>query len=253
MIKRLIRNLLLSVGFYVEKIRRNEFQRLDWRLIDHDLSLMIGHNLQDKKIIIDVGANKGQSIDKFKKLWPLSHIYSFEPDLELYEYLKNIYNRNEVTIINEALGESKGRIVFKINQKKGLNSILNIDKSLDNRFKNTEIVDSYNVNMNTLDSFCQALKEINIIHLLKIDVQGYDLNVLKGAVDLLKEGKVLNILVEMNFFPMYVNQAKPWEIMEFLNSYGFSLIGLYEISRSKEYKGHIAWCTALLSKKEKRV
>ena len=97
----------------------------------------------------------------------------------------------------------------------------------------------------TLDRFIAAEK-IDKIDLLKIDTQGFDLDVLQGAEQALSDELVSNVLVELNFIKMYQGQSSAEEINTYLNKYGFFLVDYYEKVRRSNT---IGWCTALFSRR----
>ena len=83
------------------------------------------------------------------------------------------------------------------------------------------------------------------IQLLKIDTQGFDLEVLRGSIAVFDAGAINNVLVEMNFAPMYSDQPTPAEIITFLGMRELQLVGLYEVERQDHC---IAWSTGLFSR-----
>jgi hypothetical protein len=97
------------------------------------------------------------------------------------------------------------------------------------------------VQLETLDEFCgeHGFKQIDI---LKIDTQGYDLQVLKGATRLLAGRRVRAVVLEANFVPMYERQATFSELHELLSSHGYRLVDFYNQHRSG---GYTAWCDAI--------
>ena len=82
------------------------------------------------------------------------------------------------------------------------------------------------------------------IDLLKIDTQGYEMQILKGASRLLAAGKVRTILLELNFVPLYDGQVWAHEIIGYLHERGLCLVDFYEKCRLNPYLG---WCTALFT------
>jgi hypothetical protein len=102
------------------------------------------------------------------------------------------------------------------------------------------------VSVDTVDNFSEK-HSIARINLLKIDTQGYDLEVLHGAKQALAAGTVDNVLVELNFAQIYKFQPSPAEIISYLEDYRFALVDFYEKYRSGN---SLAWCTALFSKRQ---
>jgi hypothetical protein len=81
---------------------------------------------------------------------------------------------------------------------------------------------------------------------LKVDTQGYDLEVLLGAEESLKNGLIKNVIVELNFVRMYKGQSSAKEIIDLLARYNILLIDYYEKERQNNT---LAWCTALFGRR----
>ena len=96
------------------------------------------------------------------------------------------------------------------------------------------------VPVTTLDSYVEG-HGIRRLDLLKIDVQGYDLEVLRGASQLLTQHRVETILIEVNFIQMYVGQGSFGEIERYLRDAEYGLLCLYETIRFGEC---VSWATA---------
>jgi FkbM family methyltransferase len=122
----------------------------------------------------------------------------------------------------------------QINRFQGLPELMNLDFEVD-------------IEITTLDDFCQV-EQINEIDFLQIDVQGADLDVLKGASWIL-ERSILAVKIEVYFFPFYVGQPLFPDVDSFLRNHGFSLfdllVGRYNRTnspiQSKAHPGHIIW------------
>lgn len=243
MIQRISKKIAYHLNILIIRLRKNKITGID---LKHDLKQLI--EVKDP-VILDIGANKGQSIELFRELWCSSFIHSFEPTKSLFKILIDKF-QNATTIINEtAMGAIPTKATLNINQKSGLNSILNLDKSAENRFREKKIIATEEIIIDTVDLYLQK-HQITRIELLKTDTQGFDFEVLKGAVDSIRAGKIANILIEINFVRLYQNQGKSTEIFEFLFSFNYALVGLYEISRNKTDSYGIDWCTALFTFKK---
>jgi len=144
-----------------------------------------------------------------------------------------------------ALGEIQEEREF-INYKDScLSSLLPLEDDAENRFRNMKEARREKVLVNTVDAFSE-LNHLDKIDLLKVDTQGFDLNVLKGAHTSLKSRKIQNVLVEINFVKMYSGQASPFEIIHFLGEHDLRLVDYYEKCR---VGFHLGWCSALFSLK----
>ena len=179
--------------------------------------------LMDLKIntVIDVGSNKGQFILLIEKLYKNIQIYSFEPILELYEKQKKFFRNNEnIKFFNSGLGAYKSNKKLNITRKKDSSSVLEIKNSnlLGKKF---EILEEREIQILTLDS---ALKDYNLYNniLLKLDVQGYELEVLKGANKLLS--KIKYIIIEIVDSEFYHNQVIGSDILDYLTKNNYKIL-----------------------------
>lgn len=77
--KKIINNLLKKIGYKIIKNKNYAF--------DH----VYGQFLNNKSIIIDIGSNEGQSIDRFLKIIPDAKIHCFEPVDAAFKKIKKIY------------------------------------------------------------------------------------------------------------------------------------------------------------------
>lgn len=197
-------------------------QRLEKDFLDQQNLL----NGIDVKTIIDAGANAGQTTLKYKKLFPESNIYGFEPFPEIFEKFKNAYQHDKFVITEQiALSNKTGEDVLNINSSVCTNSLLEaVDAYAESlQYKN---VGKITIKTITLDQYCQE-NNIKNIDILKMDVQGGELQILQGAENMLKEKKISIIFSEVEFAEIYKNQPLFFNICEYLNRYGYSLYNIY--------------------------
>jgi len=196
-------------------------------------------------IIFDVGANEGQSIERFKSIFPKSIIHSFEPIKECYEKIIKIYDKKNIFINNYALGDKECERFFYINKNTYTSSFFKIN----NKYK--ELVNSDGINMSvkkkisTIDGYL-ALHKIKKIDILKIDTQGYELNILKGAKKSLKN-KIKFIELELILADYYKKKVKFYEIDKLLSENNFILYDMGNISYDKNKQ--LVWFDLLYLKK----
>ena len=101
--KKLIKNIFNKFGFEIK--RKPNDKEMKYLSFDKIYQKIIKN---DKPIIFDIGANKGQSIDRFLKIYENSLIHSFEPIPKEFNYLKKKYNNYaNIKLNNLALGEKK--------------------------------------------------------------------------------------------------------------------------------------------------
>lgn len=181
-LRQFIKNILLAIAPSIIKKRVFAlYQSLNWKsLSDSEFDaelLLLEFLIKPNSVFFDIGANKGEYAYYAEKLIDAKNIYLFEPEKKLNKQLKSIFN--DCHVFDIALSESKGTHQFKIPVINGIVdnclSSLEVDTKEDNE---TESI-VYEVKTDTLDNFT---KEKNIFpNLIKIDVEGHELSVLKGA------------------------------------------------------------------------
>ena len=177
--------------------------------------------IKTPETIIDIGSNKGQFILLIEKIYPNKNIYSFEPIKEMINKQKKFFAyKNNIIFHNVALGSSTTFKEFLITTRMDSSSFLKIvsDK---NKSKNYDIVENRNIQINTLDNLL-INEKISHPVLIKIDVQGYELEVLRGANNLLKKTDYL--LLEVSKNEMYQNQPIEKVIVEYLKNLNFDIL-----------------------------
>lgn len=217
MIKKSIRRLLGRFGYVVRHLgQKGGMAGVD---LLHDVSVLLGP--KRPVILFDVGANIGQTIASFLEMFPDSQIHSFEPSPATFEALRNAYGHDaRVHLENLALGDQEGTLPFHVTQDYSVNDSL-LEPAWD---AGAKIV---SVRVSTLDRYCQQHR-VETIDYLKIDTQGFDLQVLRGADQLLKEKRVRSLSVELTFSPMYKSQPSYIEVLSFLETAGYQPLGFYE-------------------------
>jgi FkbM family methyltransferase len=215
-------------------------QRLG-RLLTPDLLELTPKN----GLILDVGANTGRSARLFSKLFPQHEIWSFEPGSEAFAELQAAPDLAGVKKFNLALSDRPGKATLNKFGGSEMNSLFQRSSTAELFVPDPASISpkgTEEVEMVRLDSFCES-HHVSAVAMLKIDTQGHDLVVLRGAERLLASGKVEVILCEINFSPLYQDQPSMGDLYSFLNSMGFGLVGLYDTARDES--GCLKWCDGL--------
>jgi FkbM family methyltransferase len=170
------------------------------------------------RTIFDVGGNFGQTALRFVSAFPGSTIYSFEPVPTSFERLvKSVKAYPRVKPVNVAIGDVEGKVAMNVTPAAGCNSIKQV----------LNATESICVNVETIDGFC-IKNSILEIDLLKIDVEGYELQVLKGAQRLLDDGKIRFVFAECVFSP---NSETPhtsfFDLHQTLDQAGYCFVNCY--------------------------
>ena len=143
--------------------------------------------------VFDVGANKGQYASMvFNTLQPPFTLYSFEPQKSAFAKLCQTSSQPNFKPFNIGMGsEQKQETLY--NQIEGSVFASVVKTSHDHVAQ--ELVKKETIDLSTIDLFC-AEQQINTIHLLKIDVEGYEIEVLKGAKGMISGGHIPYIQFE---------------------------------------------------------
>lgn len=168
--------------------------------------------------VMHVGAHHGREYSVYKNLG-IEKIIFFEPVLRTFNVLKHLVG-DKAIVVNKAVGNENKKIsMFIESANEGQSSSillpeLHLQQRPDIVFHTTEEVE-----MIRLDDF---ISQPCIYNFLNMDVQGYELEVLKGAKKLLEN--IDYILTEINRAEIYKNCAKIEQLISFLEPYGFKFV-----------------------------
>lgn len=189
------------------------------------------------KVIVDAGANVGQSAWGFTRYFPDSTIYCFEPGRAAFRGLTAAYGKHQaVRCLNLALGETTDtrRLAVPDDDTERATLVDVVDM----------VASSEQCSVVTLDEFCVS-NAIEAIDLLKMDVQGWELAVLSGARDLLNSCLVRFIVAEIGFIESEKDITYFPRLHEHAQSYGFAFCGLYDTYRWGDTKQYVGFSNAL--------
>lgn len=175
--------------------------------------------------IIDVGANSGQYASEMFDLDFKGEIISFEPVKSTFDSLeKKTKSTNNWKAFNFGLGDKNEELEINLSKNTYSSSLLHILPSHVKSAPDSKIVGNETVTIKTLDSVFNDFVNQKDIVLLKIDVQGFEKNVLEGAEESLK--KIHGIQIEMSIEELYKEEVLFLDMITYLNSFGFHLHSL---------------------------
>lgn len=170
--------------------------------------------------IIDVGANKGQFAAASRLFFPNTAILCFEPHPLVFKKLENnVKDLTNILTFNTALGSEEKQLDFLINDYDLASSFFKPSEIQILNFPNTINQKSIKVNVTRLDKL--LINKIERPSLLKIDVQGFEFEVIKGSLGILSQ--IDYILLEMSLQPMYEGEPLFDEVNDFLRTMGFKI------------------------------
>jgi FkbM family methyltransferase len=180
--------------------------------------------------LVDVGANRGDFTQAVADLVSLSGVYAFEPQPSCHKPLSDVLNRIPNShLYAVAVGEKCKPIALKCTSNPKLASILSPSQEVSSEYPigDFDIAKEIEVPMVRLDDIIPENIEIG---LMKIDVQGYEMPVLEGAINTLAKTNAL--LMEVNYVPHYEGGSTFDDLVERVRSLGFRTYGI-----SKPYGG----------------
>ena len=184
-------------------------------------------------LILDVGANLGQFATDIRNAGYQGQIISFEPVKQCYQYLTSIAD-DAWQVENFALGDKDSEEEINISNKTVFSSILDVNEFGKSNFSNSiEVVDKQSIQVKRLDDIIRKL--VNDLGkrkvFLKLDTQGYDNRVIRGALQTLKYVQILQ--TEISCKGIYKDTPSVTQRLDELFSIGFNIVGIFPISRDK--------------------
>lgn len=175
--------------------------------------------------VLDVGANTGQYAQLLRKLGFRGEIISFEPIKTIYTELEDKAVKDKKWIVlNYGLGSKIEERTLNISKNSFSSSILEMTaKHLENA-PLSEYLRDEKIDINTIDNIYDEMVTKNDIVFLKIDVQGFEKEVLQGAKKSLE--KITGLQVEMSLTELYKGEMLFMDMLQLLKTFDFELKGL---------------------------
>lgn len=210
----LIQKILNKNGVQIKRYPDNDIKRR-MKLIDK-------YNIDT---LFDIGANEGQYACLMREYGYKKKIISFEPLKSAFEELKKISSKkNNWLVYNYALGNENTNSTINVAGNSYSSSILNMLPSHLKSAPESKYIAQEEIEIKKLDSifnsFCSKEDKI----MMKIDTQGYEKNVLDGAIESLNNIKIIQL--EMSIIPLYENEMLFNDMISYLYQKGFQLFSL---------------------------
>jgi FkbM family methyltransferase len=167
--------------------------------------------------------NVGQVALEYRESFANATIFAFEPIPDTYSQLvKNVSAQGSIRTYQLAFGNTAGQ--FEMHLYKG-----NVNNSLKSD-PDSECLGRLPVAVKTLDNFCER-ESVNTIHLLKIDTEGFDLNVIRGASSLFEKNQVHLVVAELGFSTKNRKHVAFVDFQKEMETLGMELFGIYDQRR----------------------
>lgn len=184
----------------------------------------------DFSSVIDVGAHHGQFALFAHHQFPSAKLFCFEPQPDAQQVIRQVFpERGSIELFEVALGsDALDQHELHVSARDDSSSLLPIMERYTTAFPGTEEKTAINVAVTRLDDVLADFKLIRPC-LLKIDVQGYELEVLRGADRVLQD--VDEVFAECSFIELYTGQVLAGELIAYLWVKGFKLTGIFGMKR----------------------
>jgi FkbM family methyltransferase len=176
-------------------------------------------------VLFDVGANIGQTFEWFRNRGQNGKLFCFEPVSSVFETLKIKTQGDQNCIVEHiAFGDSPGKKTIRLfDEFSVLNSLR------DELMNKNQSALQEEIEISTVDLYCEE-KKIKKIDFLKIDTEGYELNVIKGASAMIEKNAISFIYCEVGFHKTNERNTNFTVLADFLATKGFYFYSCYQTS-----------------------
>ena len=184
-------------------------------------------------LVLDVGANTGQFGEEIRAAGYHGELHSFEPVEKTYGRLETAsQNDHKWFTYQLALGAVRATQTINVMAASDLSSFNTPSQFGKNRFKDFQSATQESVQVDTIDHFIESNNLQSRKILLKMDTQGHDLEVLKGAACSLKYIHVIQS--EISFQPLYEEMPYYLESLKTIENCGYSVAALNPVAKSED-------------------
>lgn len=180
--------------------------------------------------VIDIGGHKGETINFFLKNFNINKIYVFEPNRKLYDKLINKYKKDNIFIFNYGVGykNEKNSLNISVDSASSTFNGINVNTNYFKRKKKflflgkkkSYFIDRQEIEIVNLSDF--LLNKEDYIDILKIDTEGYEMNILHG-ISKTDFKKIKYIYFEHHYDLMLDKKYKFNDVNKLLKKNNFSL------------------------------
>ena len=178
-------------------------------------SALVRAYLRPAMTVVDVGANVGYySLMASSLIGKAGHVYAFEPSPYAVNKLRQTIQQNRITnikVVESALGDEEGMAGIYLSESRENHTPSMVER---------EGATATPISITTLDAFLER-HGIQSVDLLKIDIEGFEPNALRGAQASLAAGRIAAILCEFNEHWLTLNHSSSTELFSTLLSFGF--------------------------------
>jgi FkbM family methyltransferase len=225
----------MSIDLYITRIKKASrilrSPRLALAFFRHGVFAGVEHYSvlnPEFKTIVDIGANKGQFALACRERVPHARIISFEPLKAPAKIFKALFAQDDKVYLNEvAIGPQTKRSAMHVSAHEDSSSLLPIGPNQIALYPGTQEKSIIEIDVAPLSSYLMP-ESIKSPAMLKIDVQGFEMEVLKGCESTIE--KFDFIYCECSFIELYSGQKLAYEVIEWLHQRQFNFVGIFNTS-----------------------
>lgn len=182
----------------------------------------------DLATVVDIGANRGQFSLAVRRWAPEAKVFAFEPLSRAAARFRKVFQDDSRVVLHHvAIGPKTGDVPIHVSMADDSSSLLPISEAQKRLFPGTQEIRTETIRIGRLIDFVAA-EDIKSKAMLKLDVQGYELEALRGCEDILE--RFAYVYAECSFLELYTGQALAHEVISWLHGRGFSLCGVYNMN-----------------------
>lgn len=234
----LVQSALHRFGYHLRKLDKG----VDLRDAFNEQARLL--KASQPTVIFDIGAADGRTCVQYHELFREATIYALEPFNVHLEKLRKLAQRlPNIKVFDVAASSSNGTATFYCTSGEYSNSLCIPNENTGSQFdKHLKVKEVIQVRTRTIESICQE-NSIDQIDILKMDIQGAELEALRGTESLLNEKRIRLIYAEVSFMPIYTNGVLFYQLSDYLARFGYEIFNIYDIKHNQ--KGRLAWSDAI--------
>jgi FkbM family methyltransferase len=235
---------------HITRVARKAARSLGYEVVrsaPHDAALGLGLTRWPIRTVLDVGANTGQFAAQALRAFPYAKVLSFEPVADAYTKLARwaFAEESRVLPINLALGDKSEQVeMWRHDEHSASSSLLKTTATCEALYPATVPQSKILVQVERLDDAIASYALEDEL-LLKLDVQGFEDRVLRGAPDTLQRARAC--ILEVDLDTLYDGQARFPELVRLLDAAGLSFGGILEQVAGND--GHVVYADALFERR----
>jgi FkbM family methyltransferase len=198
-------------------------------------------------IIVDAGAQHGHTTEEYLGAFPNCRVIAREPESANHAAAKIRLApfTDRVELLRVGLSDANGAADLHLTSHSGAHSLLQVG-DMRHYDEPVAILSPERIETVTLDRLCASCN-IDILDILKMDIQGGELMALRGAEGMLARGVIRLITLEVLFQPLYRLQPTFWDLQQHLERFGYAFQGLYDVQYHDANPAVLRWADAIFA------